>query len=126
LAVRTGAKVVAEVCGSGNRVVQVVQETGFLSFPFRPGRRPIENLPYRPGVHRAEVEKVRQQPGILGGTAPLSMALNVLAFLAGATDRTGTVLAGVAGVMLPALILALSYTGSCFALAQQPASPKKN
>ncbi len=63
--------------------------------------------------------------GIVAGTALMSMALNVLAFLAGATDRTGTVLAWVAGVMLPALILALSYTGSCFALAKQTARPKK-
>lgn len=63
--------------------------------------------------------------GIVGGTALMSMALNVLAFLAGATDRTGTVLAWVAGVMLPALVLALSYTGSSFLLAKQTARPKK-
>ena len=50
--------------------------------------------------------------GDRAGTALMSMALNVLAFLSGATDRTGTVLAWVAGVMLPLLILALSYTGS--------------
>ncbi len=63
--------------------------------------------------------------GIVGGTSLLSMALNVLAFLAGATDRTGTVLAWVAGVMLPLLVLALSYTGSAFVLAKQASRPKK-
>ena len=56
--------------------------------------------------------------GIVGGTAVMSMALNVLAFLAGATDTTGSVLAWAAGIMLPLLVLALSYTGSCFALAE--------
>lgn len=56
--------------------------------------------------------------GIIAGTSLMSMALNVLAFLSGATDATGTVLAWVAGVMLPLLILALSYTGSCFALCK--------
>lgn len=55
---------------------------------------------------------------IIGGTTLMSMSLNVLAFLAGATDNTGTVLAWVAGIMLPLLILALSYTGSAFALAK--------
>ena len=66
--------------------------------------------------------------GIVAGTALMSMALNVLAFLAGATDRTGTVLAWVAGVMLPLLILALSYTGSAFMLAKavkQPTTKKR-
>jgi hypothetical protein len=63
--------------------------------------------------------------GIVGGTALLSMALNTLAFLAGAADRTGTLLAWVAGVMLPLLILALSYTGSCFALAKRAGRLKK-
>lgn len=56
--------------------------------------------------------------GIVAGTALMSMALNVMAFLAGTTDRTGTVLAWAAGVMIPLLVLALSYTGSCFALAK--------
>ena len=56
--------------------------------------------------------------GIIGGTTLMSMSLNVLAFLAGATDTTGLVLAWIAGVMLPLLILALSYTGSAFALAK--------
>ena len=56
--------------------------------------------------------------GIVAGTALMSMALNVLAFLAGATTRTGTILAVVTGIMLPLLILALSYTGSAFALAK--------
>lgn len=55
--------------------------------------------------------------GIVAGTALMSAALNVLAFLAGATTTTGTVLAVVTGVMLPLLILALSFTGSAFALA---------
>jgi len=66
--------------------------------------------------------------GIVAGTALMSMALNVLAFLTGATDRTGTVLAWVAGVMIPALILALSYTGSAFMLAKtvkQPTTKKR-
>lgn len=56
--------------------------------------------------------------GIITGTTLMSMSLNVLAFLAGATDTTGTALAWVAGVMLPLLVLALSYTGSAFALAK--------
>jgi hypothetical protein len=56
--------------------------------------------------------------GIVAGTSLMSMALNVLAFLQGATDTTGTVLAWTAGVMLPLLILALSYTGSSFMLAK--------
>jgi hypothetical protein len=55
---------------------------------------------------------------VVAGTSLMSMALNVLAFLAGATDRTGTVLAWATGIMLPALVLALSYTGSCYALAK--------
>jgi len=66
--------------------------------------------------------------GIVAGTAMLSMALNILAFLSGATDHTGMVLAWVAGIMLPSLILALSYTGSCFALAKavkKPATKKR-
>jgi hypothetical protein len=61
--------------------------------------------------------------GIVAGTALMSMALNVLAFLSGATDRTGMVLAWVAGVMLPLLILALSYTGSAFMLAKAVKQP---
>ncbi|HET6574109.1 MAG TPA: hypothetical protein VFG68_10935 [Fimbriiglobus sp.] len=56
--------------------------------------------------------------GIIAGTILMSMALNVMAFLAGARTVTGTVLAWVAGVMLPLLVLALSYTGSAFALAK--------
>jgi hypothetical protein len=63
--------------------------------------------------------------GIIAGTSLLSMALNVLAFLAGATDTTGNVLAWVAGIMLPLLILALSYTGSAFALANVKKDSKK-
>ena len=55
---------------------------------------------------------------VVAGTSLMSMALNVLAFLAGATDRTGTMLAWATGIMLPALVLALSYTGSSFALAK--------
>ncbi len=62
--------------------------------------------------------------GIIAATSLMSMAPNVLAFLAGATDHTGTVLAWVAGIMLPSLILALSYTGSCFALAKPRRQPK--
>lgn len=56
---------------------------------------------------------------IITGTALMSMALNVLAFLAGATTLTGTVLAVVTGIMLPLLILALSYTGSAFVLCKR-------
>jgi len=62
--------------------------------------------------------------GIVAGTAMMSMALNVLAFLAGATTQTGTILAVVTGIMLPLLILALSYTGSAFALAKPKREPK--
>lgn len=62
---------------------------------------------------------------IIAGTSLMSMALNVLAFLGGANDATGTALAWVAGIMLPLLVLALSYTGSCFALAKpKPARSK--
>lgn len=56
--------------------------------------------------------------GIVCGTSLMSMALNILAFLAGATDTTGTVLAWTTGIMLPLLVLGLSFTGSCFALAK--------
>src|SRR5205823_4873079 len=62
--------------------------------------------------------------GIIAGTSLMSMALNVLAFLAGTTDRTGTVLAVVAGVMLPVLILALSYSGASFVLAKRKPQPQ--
>jgi hypothetical protein len=61
--------------------------------------------------------------GIIGSTSLMSMALNILAFLAGATDETGRVLAWTAGVLLPALVLALSFVGSSFALSRsKPAS----
>lgn len=56
--------------------------------------------------------------GIIGSTTMMSVALNILAFLAGATGATGTVLAWAAGVLLPLLVLALSYVGSSFALAK--------
>ncbi len=62
--------------------------------------------------------------GIIGATSLMSMALNVLAFLAGATDRTGTVLAWTAGILLPLLVLSLSYTGSAVALAKVRRQPK--
>ncbi len=62
--------------------------------------------------------------GIIAATSLMSMALNVLAFLAGATDRTGTVLAWTAGILLPLLVLSLSYTGSAFALAKTRRQPK--
>jgi hypothetical protein len=61
---------------------------------------------------------------IIAATSLMSMALNTLAFLAGAHDRTGVVLAWVAGLMLPLLVIALSYTGSCFALAKVRRQPK--
>jgi len=57
---------------------------------------------------------------VVASTGLLSMALNVMAFLAGATTVAGVVLAVTTGVLLPLLILALSYTGSCFALSGQP------
>ena len=66
----------------------------------------------------------RTSMAIIVAPAVMSMALNVLAFLEGATDVTGTVLAWVAGIMLPLLILALSYTGSCFALAKKRRAPR--
>lgn len=62
--------------------------------------------------------------GIVAGTSLMSMALNVLAFLQGASNSTGVVLAVTAGVMLPLLILALSYTGSSFMLAKVKRQPK--
>jgi hypothetical protein len=62
---------------------------------------------------------------VVAGTSLMSMALNVLAFLAGATDRTGTLLAWATGIMLPALVLALSYTGSTFALAKAKRTSKQ-
>ncbi len=62
--------------------------------------------------------------GIIAATSLMSMALNVLAFLAGATDTTGTVLAWTAGILLPLLVLSLSYTGSAFALAKTRRQPK--
>lgn len=61
---------------------------------------------------------------IIGSTTLMSMSLNVLAFLAGATDATGTVLAWTAGIILPLLVLALSYVGSCFALAEVKSGAK--
>ncbi len=61
---------------------------------------------------------------IIAGTSLMSMALNVLAFLAGATTTTGTVLAVVTGIMLPLLVLALSFTGSAFMLAKRKRQPK--
>jgi hypothetical protein len=57
--------------------------------------------------------------GIIASTSLMSISLNTLAFLAGATDRTGTVLAWATGILLPLLVLALSYTGSAFALAKR-------
>lgn len=62
--------------------------------------------------------------GIIAATSLMSMTLNTLAFLAGATNTTGTVLAWTAGILLPALILSLSYTGSAFALAKVKRQPK--
>jgi hypothetical protein len=62
--------------------------------------------------------------GVIAATSLLSMALNVLAFLAGATNTTGTVLAWTAGILLPLLVLSLSYTGSAFALAKTRRQPK--
>jgi hypothetical protein len=62
--------------------------------------------------------------GIIAATSLMSAALNVLAFLAGATTMTGTILAVVTGILLPLLILALSSTGSSFALAKPRHQPK--
>ena len=63
--------------------------------------------------------------GIVSATSMMSMALNTLAFLAGATDTTGRTLAWVAGIMLPLLILSLSYTGSCFSVAKVKRKPSR-
>jgi hypothetical protein len=62
--------------------------------------------------------------GIIAATSLMSAALNVLAFLAGATNTTGTVLAWTAGILLPLLVLSLSYTGSALALAKVRRQPK--
>ena len=59
--------------------------------------------------------------GIVAGTTVMSISLNVLAFLGGATGIHGVLLAWAAGVMLPLLVLALSYLGSAFALAKPKA-----
>lgn len=71
-------------------------------------------------THRYEVGRAARwtAAGVVAGTTVMSVALNVLAFLGGATDTTGTVLAWAAGVMLPLLVLALSYLGSSYALAR--------
>ena len=63
--------------------------------------------------------------GIVSATSMMSMALNTLAFLAGATDTTGKTLAWVTGIMLPLLILSLSYTGSCFSVAKVKRKPAR-
>ena len=54
--------------------------------------------------------------GIVVSTGLLSCAMNVLAFVTHADSQAGVVLGSVVGVMLPLLILALSYTASAFAL----------
>lgn len=54
--------------------------------------------------------------GIVVSTGLLSCAMNVLAFVTHANSLAGVVLGSVVGVMLPLLILALSYTASAFAL----------
>lgn len=62
--------------------------------------------------------------GVIVTTSLLSMALNTLAFLAGATDKTGVVLAYTTGILLPLLIIALSYVGSTFALSKARKQPR--
>ena len=54
--------------------------------------------------------------GVVLATGLLSCAMNVMAFVGGAATPAGKVLGGLVGVMFPLLILALSYTASCFAL----------
>lgn len=54
--------------------------------------------------------------GIVGVTCLLSCCMNVMAFAAGAHGMGAQILAWTVGILLPFLILALSYTGSCFAL----------
>lgn len=54
--------------------------------------------------------------GIVGVTCLVSCVMNTIAFAGGASGIGGTVLAWFVGILLPLLILALSYTGSCFAL----------
>lgn len=54
--------------------------------------------------------------GIVVSTGLLSCAMNVMAFVSDADTMAGKLLGATVGVMLPLLILALSYTASCFAL----------
>ena len=63
--------------------------------------------------------------GIIVATSAMSAMLNVLAFLEGSDTLTGDFLAVVMGIMIPALILALSYTGSCFALTKKKVVKRK-
>ena len=54
--------------------------------------------------------------GIVVSTGLLSCAMNVLAFVTHADTVAGVAFGSVVGVLLPLLILALSYTASAFAL----------
>lgn len=62
--------------------------------------------------------------GIVATTATMSAILNVLAFLEGSDTLTGKMLAVAMGVMLPALIIALSYVGSCFVITKKRVTKK--
>jgi hypothetical protein len=60
----------------------------------------------------------RTNLGIVLATAGTSAALNVLAFTQHADGPLGQVLAVTMGLLLPVLILSLSYSGASFALAR--------
>lgn len=60
----------------------------------------------------------RTNLGIVLATAGTSAALNVLAFTQHADGQLGQVLAVTMGLLLPVLILSLSYSGASFALAR--------
>lgn len=54
--------------------------------------------------------------GIVVSTCLLSVGMNVLAFVSGADTMVGRSLGAIVGILLPLLILTLSYTASCFVL----------
>jgi hypothetical protein len=61
----------------------------------------------------------RTNLGIVAATAACSAALNILAFCRYADGPLGQVLAVTMGLLLPVLILSLSYSGASFALAEK-------
>jgi hypothetical protein len=66
--------------------------------------------------HKARDHANAVSLGIVVSTCLLSIGMNTLAFVSGAQTPVGKLLGGIVGVLLPVLILALSYTASCFAL----------